>query len=90
MKAVGAQNRDILQLFLLEAVMLGLFGALLGIPVGIGGAYAAGEYIGLSLVLPYEWFAIAVAVGVGVGVVAGLYPAWSAAKTDPIDALRYE
>ncbi|UPW01548.1 ABC transporter permease [Halorussus gelatinilyticus] len=90
MKSVGAQNRDILQLFLLEAVMLGLFGALLGIPVGIGGAYAAGEYIGLSLVLPYEWFAVAVAVGILVGVVAGLYPAWSAAKTDPIDALRYE
>jgi len=90
MKSVGAQNRDILQLFLLEAVLLGLFGALLGIPAGIGGAYAAAEYIGLSLVLPYEWFAIAVAVGIGVGVVAGLYPAWSAAKTDPIDALRYE
>ncbi|MFC4450751.1 ABC transporter permease [Halorussus aquaticus] len=90
MKAVGAQNRDVLQLFLLEAVLLGLFGSLLGIPVGVAGAYAAGEYIGLSLVLPYEWFAIAVAVGVLVGVVAGLYPAWNAAKTDPIDALRYE
>ncbi|WP_128477046.1 ABC transporter permease [Halorussus pelagicus] len=90
MKSVGAQNRDILQLFLLEAVLLGLSGALLGIPTGVVGAYAAAEYIGLRLVLPYEWFAIAVAVGVGVGVVAGLYPAWSAAKTDPIDALRYE
>jgi putative ABC transport system permease protein len=90
MKAVGAQNRDVLQLFLLEAILLGLFGAILGIPVGIAGAYAAGEYIGLDLVLPYEWFGIAVAVGILVGVVAGLYPAWSAAKTDPIDALRYE
>ncbi|MFC7082107.1 ABC transporter permease [Halorussus caseinilyticus] len=90
MKAVGAQNRDVLQLFLLEAVLLGTFGSILGIPVGVGGAYLAGQYIGLSLVLPFEWFAIAVAVGVLVGVVAGLYPAWSAAKTDPIDALRYE
>ena len=90
MKAVGAQNRDVLQLFLLEAVLLGLFGAVLGIPVGVVGAYAAAEYIGLGLVLPYEWFGIAVAVGVLVGVVAGLYPAWSAARTDPIDALRYE
>jgi putative ABC transport system permease protein len=90
MKAVGAQNRDVLQLFLLEAAMLGLFGAILGTPVGVLGAYAAAQYIGLSLVLPYEWFAIAVAVGVVVGVLAGLYPAWNAAKTDPIDALRYE
>ncbi|WP_115863148.1 ABC transporter permease [Halorussus litoreus] len=90
MKAVGAQNRDVLQLFLIEAVLLGAVGAILGIPVGVAGAYLAGEYIGLDLVLPYEWFAIAVAVGVLVGVVAGLYPAWSASKTDPIDALRYE
>ncbi|WP_276299748.1 ABC transporter permease [Halorussus lipolyticus] len=90
MKAVGAQNRDVLQLFLLEAAMLGLFGAILGTPVGVLGAYAAAQYIGLSLVLPYEWFAIAVAVGVLVGILAGLYPAWNAAKTDPIDALRYE
>jgi putative ABC transport system permease protein len=90
MKAVGAQNRDVLQLFLLEAVLLGVLGAVVGIPVGILGAYAAAQYIGLSLVLPYEWFAIAVVVGVLVGVVAGIYPAWSAAKTDPIDALRYE
>ncbi|WP_135823383.1 ABC transporter permease [Halorussus ruber] len=90
MKAVGAQNRDVLQLFLLEAAMLGLFGSVLGTPVGVLGAYAAAQYIGLSLVLPYEWFAIAVAVGILVGILAGLYPAWNAAKTDPIDALRYE
>jgi len=90
MKAVGAQNRDVLQLFLLEAVLLGVFGAVAGVPVGILGAYAAAEYVGLSLVFPLEWFGIAVAVGLLVGVVAGLYPAWNAARTDPIDALRYE
>jgi putative ABC transport system permease protein len=90
MKAVGAQNRDVLQLFLLEAVLLGVSGAVLGIPVGIAGASLAAQYIGLDLVLPYDWFAVAVLVGVLVGVVAGIYPAWSAAKTDPIDALRYE
>jgi len=90
MKAVGAQKRDVLQLFLLEAVLLGVFGAVAGVPVGILGAYAAAEYVGLSLVFPLEWFAIAVGVGLVVGVVAGLYPAWNAARTDPIDALRYE
>ncbi|USZ69575.1 ABC transporter permease [Halorussus salilacus] len=90
MKAVGAQKRDVLQLFLLEAVMLGALGAIVGTPVGILGAYAAAEYIGLELVFPLEWFAIAVGVGMAVGAVSGLYPAWNAARTDPIDALRYE
>ncbi|SIR53658.1 putative ABC transport system permease protein [Haladaptatus litoreus] len=90
MKAVGAQRRDVIQLFLVEAVMLGLLGALLGTPVGVGAAYIVAGYIDVSLTFPLEWFAIAIAVGVLVGVVAGLYPAWSAARTDPIDALRYE
>ncbi|WP_458185966.1 ABC transporter permease [Haladaptatus sp. NG-WS-4] len=90
MKAVGAQKRDIVQLFLVEAVMLGLLGALLGTPLGVVGAYLVAGYIDVSLVFPLEWFGIAVSVGVLVGVVAGLYPAWSAARTDPIDALRYE
>ena len=90
MKAVGAQNRDVLQLFLLESILLGVLGAIIGTPVGVLGAYLAAQYIGLSLVFPFEWFAIAIGVGIAVGAVAGLYPAWSAAKTDPIDALRYE
>ena len=90
MKAVGAQNRDVLQLFLVEAVLLGTLGAILGIPVGVAGAYLAADYVGLAVVLPYRWFAVAVGVGVLVGVLAGIYPAWSAARTDPIDALRYE
>ena len=90
MKAVGAQNRDVLQLFLLEAVMLGVLGSILGTLVGIAGAYVATEYIDLPLVFAYQWFGIAVVVGVVVGVVAGLYPAWNAARIDPIDALRYE
>jgi putative ABC transport system permease protein len=42
------------------------------------------------MTFPVEWGGIAVVVGILVGVAAGLYPAWSAAKTDPIDALRYE
>jgi len=90
MKAVGAQNRDVLQLFLFEAVVLGVLGAALGTVVGVAGGYVATEYVGLPLVFPPQWAAIAVVVGVLVGVVAGLYPAWNAARTDPIDALRYE
>ncbi|WP_049972363.1 ABC transporter permease [Haladaptatus cibarius] len=90
MKAVGARNNDVLQLFLFEAVLLGLFGSAVGALVGLGGGYVAASIIGLPLAFRPEWFGIAVAVGVLVGVLAGIYPAWDAAQTDPIDALRYE
>ena len=91
MKAVGAQNRDVLQLFLTEAVILGLIGAILGTGLGAVVGYAAIEFIGIdAYVFPTFWAGIAILVGIVVGVVAGLYPAWNAAKTDPIDALRYE
>jgi putative ABC transport system permease protein len=90
MKAVGAQNRDVLQLFLVEAVMLGVLGSALGAVVGIAAGYAGAEAIGLPLAFQPIWFVASIAVGVVVGVLAGLYPAWDAAHTDPIDALRYE
>jgi putative ABC transport system permease protein len=90
MKAVGAQKRDVLQLFLLEAVMLGVLGSALGAAVGLLGGYLGSRAIGLPLSFQPVWFAVAVFVGVVVGVLAGLYPAWDASKTDPIDALRYE
>ncbi|MFB6150839.1 MAG: ABC transporter permease [Haloarculaceae archaeon] len=90
MKAVGARNRDVMQLFLAESILLGALGALGGVPAGIGGGWVATQYAEIPLVLAPRWFAIAVGVGVFVGVVAGLYPAWRAARVDPIDALRYE
>jgi len=90
MKAVGAQRRDVLELFLAEAVMLGVLGSVLGTVVGVVGAYVATQLIGLPLVFAFEWFGIAVVVGIVVGIVAGVYPAWNAARIDPMDALRFE
>lgn len=89
MKAVGAQNRDILQIFLVEAIILGVAGAVLGTIVGgLGGAIAT-WLLDFPLVFRLEWAVFAVLSGIAVGVVAGVYPAWRAARTDPIEALRY-
>ncbi|ODR80627.1 hypothetical protein BG842_03675 [Haladaptatus sp. W1] len=90
MKAVGAQNRDVLQVFLMQAVLLGVIGSVFGVALGALGGYAATQYVGLPLVFAYEVVPVAIGVGLLVGVVTGLYPAWNAARVDPIDALRYE
>jgi len=90
MKAIGATKRDVLQLFLTEAIMLGLLGSILGALLGIVGGYLATFVLDLPLRMRVLWFGVAVFAGLFVGVLSGLYPAWSAARTDPIEALRYE
>jgi putative ABC transport system permease protein len=90
MKAIGAHRRDIVQVFLVESVILGVIGSILGTIVGLAGGYAAASFLDFPLAFAPEWFGVAVVVGIGVGVLSGIYPAWDAARTDPIDALRHE
>ncbi len=59
-------------------------------PLGLLVGYGATRYAEVTFSLAPLWMALAVGVGVLVGVVAGLYPAWRAARVDPIDALRHE
>jgi ABC-type antimicrobial peptide transport system permease subunit len=88
--AVGARARDILQQFLVEAVVLCLVGGALGILLGHGGSYL----VWLMLRWPVETSPVAVAAAVivsaSVGIAFGFYPAWKASRLDPIEALRYE
>jgi putative ABC transport system permease protein len=76
--------------FIVEAALLGTLGSLLGVPLGLVVGYGATRYAEVTFSLAPLWMALAVGVGVVVGVVAGLYPAWRAARVDPIDALRHE
>jgi putative ABC transport system permease protein len=88
--AVGATPHDVLTQFLMEAIVLALIGGLIGITLGIVGAYAL-SYVGSwPIVVSPGSVALAFAVSAGVGVFFGYYPAWKASRLDPIEALRYE
>jgi ABC-type antimicrobial peptide transport system permease subunit len=97
MKATGATNGSVLRLFLSEAILICSIGAAVGIGLGIGGSTlvikameAVFEVKDIPFVWIWGWYIVAVVSGMLVGVVSGVYPAWSAARVNPIDALRYE
>ncbi|MFN0088060.1 MAG: ABC transporter permease [Blastocatellia bacterium] len=89
-KSLGARRRDILIQFLVESTTLSLVGGL----IGLGVAYAISKLLVALTPIPAElpvWSAVlAIGVSSGVGLVFGIYPAWKAAKLDPIVALRSE
>jgi putative ABC transport system permease protein len=87
-KAIGAQKGDIVGQFLIEAVLLSLFGGAMGVAVGLIGSHFT--IVGVTpVVAPYSVF-LAFGVSVVTGLFFGLYPANRAASLRPIDALRYE
>jgi putative ABC transport system permease protein len=88
--AVGARGRDILTQFLVEAVTLSLIGGVIGILLGIGGAYLIGELAGWRTQLSVAAIVLAVGFAAAVGVFFGFYPARKASGLSPIEALRYE
>jgi putative ABC transport system permease protein len=90
LKAIGAKQKDILVQFLMESVVITLIGGLIGIAIGIGGAFLITLFVPIPFVVSIISIIAAVGVAVLVGVVFGLYPARRAAKLHPIDALRYE
>ncbi len=90
MKALGFSSMDILLLFLVESVIISLFGGLLGLGLGIGGAYVVTTFLKLPFFYSPYIFEAGLLVAIIVGVAAGVYPASKAAKLTPVDALRYQ
>jgi putative ABC transport system permease protein len=90
-KAIGARASDISLQFLLEAIMLTLFGGIFGIIGGWGMGKVAQTFMStLSPHITLSSVLLAVAVSVAIGVVFGFYPARKAAQLNPIQALQYE
>ena len=89
-KAIGATPRDILLQFLIEAAIISLIGGLIGIGIGVAGAWLLSAVAGWSTLVNPTAIITAVIVSVGVGIFFGIYPASKAAALHPIDALRFE
>ena len=89
-KAVGATRASILSQFLVEAIILTAVGGVLGLVIGEIFSVLINNYSPLPAYIPLWAILVGLLVSAGVGIIFGLYPAWRAARLDPIDALRYE
>jgi putative ABC transport system permease protein len=89
-KAIGAKDRDILTQFLLESLLMSGLGGVMGVGFGYGTAYAIQTFFGMATIVEPSSVILSLSFAAGVGIVFGLYPAWRAARLDPIVALRYE
>ncbi len=89
-KSVGAQKKDILTQFIIEAIILCEIGGVVGVCAGIAGGNIVGLLVDAPAVIPWDWALIGLVSCSLVGLVFGVYPAWKAANLDPIEALRYE
>jgi putative ABC transport system permease protein len=97
MKAIGAKNSHILQIFLIESGIYGLFGGLVGVIIGIGISKGveiiAANYLGTELLKAYISLPLvlgALAFSFIVGAISGIAPSYQASKLNPVQALHYE
>lgn len=89
-KSLGAKTSTIMFQFLTESVILCLIGGIIGLMLGVVGAYSIASIMNISVSLKLSTVAIAVGFSSAIGIFFGIYPARRAAKMLPIDALRHE
>ena len=88
--SVGARRKDILRQFLLESMVISLIGGTVGLTVGFLSALAVHLATGFPARITPEAALLGLGVSVAVGLFFGIFPAWRAARLDPVSALRYE
>jgi putative ABC transport system permease protein len=89
-KAIGAKRSNILAQFLIEAVTLSAVGGVIGVILGSGISLLMRYGAHLPANLSFFWIITALLMCAAIGIVFGVYPAWKAARLDPVEALRYE
>lgn len=89
-RAIGASRRMILWQFLCETLLLTIIGGILGILLGIGGAYAISVFAQWRTIISLRTILLSFGISACIGIIFGLYPASQGAKMNPIAALRYE
>ncbi|HZR00262.1 MAG TPA: FtsX-like permease family protein, partial [Chloroflexota bacterium] len=88
--AIGARPGNVLMQFLIEAVTLSISGGVIGIVLGVAGSFALARVAGWSTAVTPSAILLSFGFAALVGVFFGYYPARSASKLDPIEALRYD
>lgn len=88
--AIGAKASDIRFQFLIESFLLSMIGGLVGVFIGVGGAFLMQKFAGMNVSITLESILLSMGFSAAIGIGFGYYPAYKASLLNPIDALRYE